>query len=143
MEAKLDKLVEILSNQEATSNTNTRKTTRITTSSIWCDKDKLEKIKAPPTKSVLVVKKAYDHEKCVENQSVVEAAIMNNNIPVVESFQNKAGDLMIVCESEDTRSELKNICQNIGHYARDCPTKTVHVCGNCSEIHSTKMYKLC
>ena len=78
-------------------------------SSIWLDKEKLETIKAPAPKALLVVKKANDDEKSVENQRAIETAIMNNNIPVVESYQNKSGDLMIVCETENSRDELKNI----------------------------------
>ena len=29
-------------------------------------------------------------------------------------------------------------CQTYGHYAKDCPTKEVPVCGKCSEQHNTR-----
>ena len=246
METRLHKIMELLSKEEVTNNKPINSIH--TTSNIWLNKEELEKIKAPPAKSMLVVKKADNHE----NQSVVESAIMSNNIPVVESYQKKSGDLMIICESENARNELKHLvttsngnivistpreirhsitivglpkayekeeiikmlamqngyikkltvnnnieehikihaikplrnnpslfqvfgdvssflrdtfrhffdkvtlglssckiydrlnvkrcynCQTFGHYARDCPTKTVHVCGKCSENHQTK-----
>ena len=34
---------------------------------------------------------------------------MENNVSVLKSYQNKTGDLMIVCESEDSRDQLKEI----------------------------------
>ena len=34
---------------------------------------------------------------------------MNNNIPLIESCKNKSADLMVVCESQDTRDELENL----------------------------------
>ena len=108
MEAKLDEIKEILKNKE-TVKTSSPKSSNAVRSSIWLDKDKLETIKAPPAKSVLVVKKVEDQEKSVENQSIVETAIMNHNISVVESYKNRSGDLMVVCETEDTRNELKNL----------------------------------
>ena len=43
------------------------------------------------------------------NQRKVERAIMDNNIHVSQSYKNKSGDLVIECDSEDTRDELKNI----------------------------------
>ena len=34
---------------------------------------------------------------------------MSNNIPVVKSYRNKSGDLLVVCESKDTREQIKNL----------------------------------
>ena len=33
---------------------------------------------------------------------------MNNNIPVSKSYENKIGDLVLVCETTDSREELEN-----------------------------------
>ena len=66
-------------------------------------------VKAPTATSVLVVKKAEDEEKRRENKNMVETAIMQSDISVVESYQNKSGDLMVVCESENIRNQLKDI----------------------------------
>ena len=108
MEAKLDEIKELLKNKEPVK-TSSAKPSNVVPSGVWFDKDKLETIKAPPPKSVLVVKKVDDQEKCVENQNIVESAVMNHNISVVESYKNKSGDLMVVCETENTRDELKNL----------------------------------
>ena len=59
---------------------------------------KLETVKAPPSKSLLVVKRSEDEETPDENQSVVENTIMTNNISAIESCNSKSGDLMVVCE---------------------------------------------
>ena len=108
MESKLNEITELLKRKE-TRNSNQQKTSKATISNIWHDKEKLETIKVPRPTSVLVVKKVDDEEKRAENQNVIETAIMDNNIPVVESYKNKSGDLFIVCESEDMRNELKSI----------------------------------
>ena len=60
-------------------------------------------------KSVLVVKKAADEAVRQENQKIVEAAIMENEVEVVESYENKSGDLTVVCETEEKRNELKDL----------------------------------
>ena len=55
------------------------------------------------------MKKVEDEDRCIENYNITESAIMDNNIPVVESYDNKSGDLMVVCETEDNRDELKHL----------------------------------
>ena len=248
LNTKMDKVLEHFSN--GVPNASTPKVCE-DISNVWLDKEKLEKVKAPAPKPVLVLKKSNDEEKSKENLEIVESAIMTNGISIVESYKNKTGDLMVVCESSETREELKNIvlssneeivlnmpkemkpgitivglpkeykkeeilnmlvmqnsfiknfsmsnnldehitiysvkplkkdpstyqvfanvssilregircyrdkvilgltsckvydryhvkrcnnCQKFGHYAKDCPTKDTHVCGNCSEDHST------
>ena len=71
--------------------------------------EKLETVKAPPPKSVLIVKKAGDDEKTKENKDVVENAIMSNSNAIVDSYKNIFGDRMVVCESDEGRDELSNI----------------------------------
>ena len=43
--------------------------TAILSSCIWHDNEKFESVKAPPAKSVLLVKKPDDLEKSIENQN--------------------------------------------------------------------------
>lgn len=77
--------------------------------SIWNDKDKLATVKAPPSKSVLIIKKTENIETDNANKENIENTIMTNNIPVSKSFKNRTGDLVLVCESTDSRDELKNL----------------------------------
>ena len=85
---------------------NPEKIIKAIVSNVWHDKEKLETVKAPPSKSVLVVKRSGE-EETTENQSIVENTITNNNISVIESYKNKLGDVMVVCESKDTHDEWK------------------------------------
>ena len=83
--------------------------------SIWDDKEKLKAVKAPLPKSVLVIKKAEEEEKNSENLNFIENALISNNIPVTKSFKNKTGDLLVVCESKDTRDQIKNLVSTTNH----------------------------
>lgn len=80
--------------------------------SIWNDKEKMENVKAQ--RAVLVVKSSGDEEKCKENQQVVEATIMDNNIPVIESHKNKSGDLVVHFENEEIRDEVRDLVSSTG-----------------------------
>ena len=42
------------------------------------------------------------------NSDSVEKAIVDNVIPVTKSFKNNSGDLVIVCDTQDSRDKLKN-----------------------------------
>ena len=77
--------------------------------SIWHDKEKLKTIKAPPPKSVLVIKKDEDHILNEDKQNKVEKTIRDNNISVSKSYQNKEGDTIVVCDDKDNRDKLKNL----------------------------------
>ena len=56
-----------------------------------------------------MVKKVEDVGKTEENQKVVEVAIMENDVSVLESYKNKSGDLTVVCETEVCRNQLKDL----------------------------------
>ena len=75
--------------------------------SIWHNKQKLESIKASPPKFVLVIKKHGDVFRNQNKQNKVERTIMDNNLSVSKSYQNKEGDLVLICKDKDTRDELK------------------------------------
>ena len=68
-----------------------------------------EAVKAPPTKSVLIIKKSDDENQCGQNNSITEDTIINNKIPVIKSYKTKSGDLTVVCESKDTRDKLRDL----------------------------------
>ena len=73
-------------------------------SSIWFNKDKLATVKVSPSEPVLVVNNAGD-----ANKDSVEKAIMDNAIPVTKTYINNAGDLVLVCDTTDSRDKLKEI----------------------------------
>ena len=66
METKLNDIMNLLKNNESTSSNEKQ-------NNIWSDKMRLENVKAPLPKSVLVVKKADDEAVRQENQKIVEA----------------------------------------------------------------------
>ena len=47
-----------------------------------------------------------------EINASVEKAIMDNNIPVTNTFKNKTGDLIVVCDTSDSRDELQRIIRS-------------------------------
>ena len=108
MVTKMDKISNLLEKKEADTSSHKVENKNVVPN-IWFDKNKVESIKAPLEKSVLNIKKADDQETCLENQNIIESTIVSNNIPVIESFKNKSGDLMVICESEDSRKTLKDL----------------------------------
>ena len=107
MEKKLDDITKLLKN----STYNSEKMLdpiKYKPQSIWQNTEKLTAVKAPP-KSVLVVKKRNSSEKNEENRVKVQTTMMHHNIPIAQSFNNEAGDLVMVCESKEKRDELKNL----------------------------------
>ena len=89
--------------------------------SIWYNKERLETVKAPPAPSVLVVGKTNEQENDQKNLEVVEKVIMENNIGLKKSYKNKSGELVLVCESKETRDNLSNIVESID---KRIPTKS-------------------
>lgn len=73
---------------------------------IWFDKKRLESTKVAPTESLLQLKDS------TEVNASLERAIIDNNIPVTNSFKNKTGDLIVVCDTSDSRDELQRIIQS-------------------------------
>ena len=80
--------------------------------SVWNDEEKLATVKAPPQNSVLVIKKSITNEQNVEIQDQVQQIMIQNNIPVIQSFMNKSGDMVMVCETQDDRDKMKNLMSN-------------------------------
>lgn len=124
METKLNSIIEMLAKEKETVPEQTEKVSR--EMNIWADVERMANVKAPAPTAVLVVKKVTDEVKRKENQKLVEEAIMENNVSVVESYQNKSGDLMVVCESVDSRNQLKEIVTNKGDIVVNAPRETRH-----------------
>ena len=69
-------------------------------------------IKVPPSPVVLILGTTNE---------LVEQKIMENNIILQNTYQNKNGDLCIVCDSKESRDNLNNIVTNAD---ANIPTKT-------------------
>ena len=63
---------------------------------IWFDKARLESTKVAPAEPMLVVN---NHQEVNES---VEKLVVENNIPVTKNFKDNAGNLVVVCESNDS-----------------------------------------
>ena len=74
---------------------------------IWYDTERLASVRAKPAESVLVVNKALDPGVDKTNTNLVENMVIESRIPVKRSFTNKNGNLVVVCDSEESRNELK------------------------------------
>ena len=99
MEKKLDDITKLLKNSIYNSE-KTLDPMKYKPQSIWQNTEKLAAVKTLPPKSVLVVKKSNSSEKNEENRVKVQTTMMHHNIPIAQSFNNKAGDLVMVCESK-------------------------------------------
>lgn len=105
----------------STKNVTVEKSQPSNPSSIWFNKERLETVKAPPAPSVLVVGKTNEEDKDQKNMEVVEKVIMENNIGLQKSYKNKSGELVIVCNSKESRDNLSNIVDSIDE---SIPTKS-------------------
>ena len=109
MENKLDEITKLLKNTQTQTKITPVNQGKQTSQSIWDNTEKLASVKAPPLNSVLVIKNRNDSETNEENHIKVEKTMVENNISVSSSHKNKAGDLVMVCETKDKRDELKNL----------------------------------
>ena len=108
METKLEEIKELLIRKEE-KQTITKEFNNNSPTIIWNNQDKLEAIKAPPSKSVLIIKDCGDQNKRIQNRTIIEDTILKNKISVTKSYETKSGDLSVVCESQNTRDKLKNL----------------------------------
>ena len=76
-------------------------------SNIWNDVEKLATVKAKPAESVLIINKSLDSETDRANKEMVESAVIENRIPIKKSFKSMNGNLVVVCESAESRDALK------------------------------------
>ena len=80
--------------------------------SIWFDETKLAKVKAKPAESALVINKAVDADVDKRNQELIENIVIQSKVPVVKSYKNKEGNLVVLCDSSETRDSLKTQVQD-------------------------------
>lgn len=80
----------------------------------WFSKVNWANVKAPPSPAILVLGKAQDASKNKENIELIESKIMENNIVLEDSYENKQGELCIVLDSKETRDKLNDIVTNSG-----------------------------
>ena len=73
---------------------------------IWHDTERLASVKAKPAESVLVISKGIDSVTDKNNTDLVENMVIEGRIPVKKSFKNKNGNLVVVCDSEESRNSL-------------------------------------
>ena len=81
--------------------------------SIWFDKDRLATVKAPEPKAVLVISKAESFQQNTENREVIEKVVMENEIPLRETYKNRDGDLVLVCTNQEARDKLQNVVEEV------------------------------
>ena len=84
-----------------------------TRDSIWNDPVRLATVKAPSPSAALVIPRNPDQQTQSENKNAIEKAILENHIPLKQTFTNHAGELVLVCESPEKRDELKTLVQSV------------------------------
>ena len=103
MEDKLDKIVGLVEKSMENSID-----TQPFPNNVWDNQQKMEMIKAPPQRNVLVVKSSPDKEQNKVTRAHVEKSICENKIPVDKTFESRNGNLVVICENEEGRDQLKN-----------------------------------
>jgi hypothetical protein len=106
MEAKLENITKILQGGSASASEtqSVPKQVKYNKRTCWDDAEKLSTIKAPKSKPQVVIKKSNE-----ENQNKIEEALIQNKVQVHQSFKNKDGDLVVVCESDQECEVVKNL----------------------------------
>ena len=97
MESKLDKIMGLLEKPPAPQPPTS------TSHSAWDDKQRLGNVMAPLK---LVIKADPNTQRNEAARAHIEKTIMERKIPV-QSYDNKNGDLVVLCESENNRDQLK------------------------------------
>ena len=74
---------------------------------MWFNPERLATVKAKPSESVLVINKANNPDVDKTNAIVVENSVIESKIPVSKSYNDKSGNLVVVCDSAESRDRLK------------------------------------
>ena len=97
--------------QASQQNRNNQHAARLPKDNIWADAERLERLKAPEPKAVLVINKDANENKNLENQNIIEKLVLDNAIPLTDSHKRESGDMVLVCENKSTRDKLKDLVQ--------------------------------
>ena len=116
---QLSEIKNIITSQVNTPQANM--TRHIEDNSAWFNKEKLAAVKAPPSPSVFVVKKGGNADEYKKHIDTVQKAIMDNNIAMQHTYKNKEDEIVIVCDSKESRDNQKNILQNTDNIATKAP----------------------
>ena len=95
--------------------------------------------------NLCVVKKRSEDSYCTDKKAI-EDIVSKHEIAMKNSYQNKSGDLVLVCESTDDSSRLQSLAKdadaNISIYVPSPKMKTVSVVGLVREYSSEEFAKL-
>ena len=69
---------------------------------IWFNQERLASTKVAPSKPLLVVDNVQE-----SNNGTIEKVIIDNGIPVANSYRNISGGLVLECDTSDSREKLK------------------------------------
>lgn len=100
METKLDEITKLLKTPSRAKSDTQKQVTK----TCWDDNEKLSQIKAPKPKPHLVIKKSNE-----ENQNRIEETLIQNRVQVEQSYKNREGDLVVICNTEDECETVKDL----------------------------------
>ena len=95
--------------QASQQNRNNQHAARLPKDNIWADAERLERLKAPEPKAVLVINKDANENKNLENQNIIEKLVLDNAIPLTDSHKRESGDMVLVGENKSARDTLKDL----------------------------------
>ena len=75
--------------------------------SVWLNTERLANVKAKPSESVLLVNKADGDDANKANTEIIENLVVTNKIAVSDSYTNKKGNLVVVCQNPESSDQLK------------------------------------
>ena len=148
IDKQLGEIMKVLteSRNPQASKVNNQHVSKLPEDNIWADAKRLESVKAPEPKSVLVISKDADLNKNLENQNVIEKIVMENEIPLTNSHKSESGDIVLVCENKEARDTLKSLVHSTdvgitmtSPKAKQVPITIVGLPRDCSKEGAVKM----
>ena len=89
---------------------------------VWFNKERLEKTKLPPVQPMLILNK----DKISASESI-ENVIYENKIPVTKTYTNSSGDVVMVCDSIESRDRLKDLTKTDDFELKSVAGKKNHI----------------
>ena len=110
----------------------------------WADKVKIQPLKN--SDSILVAKLGNTAEEYVNGKNKIEDVIVRNKCAVKNAYKNKAGELVMVCDTEESCSKLKTLVTDANmNFDVSSPTpklKSISIVGLSSEYSSEEFMEL-